>query len=158
MFSVIIIFILITIDQLIKNWATVYLLPVKTMEVIPSIVQLRYVLNDGAAFGLFGGSKFFLVIVTSVGLLFLLYFIFFKKDIDKFEKFSLIMVFSGGVGNLINRIASGYVVDYIDPLFVNFAVFNFADCLVCVGVFFLVVRVFIQEQRDKNKKKEEQNA
>ena len=149
--SVITIFIFIIIDQLIKSWATTYLAPIKTMEVLPGIVQFRYVLNDGAAFGLFGGSKFFLITLTSLGLLALLYFIFFKKGTNKFEKFSLIMVFSGGVGNLINRITSGYVVDYIDPVFINFAVFNFADCLVCIGVFFLVVHVFLQDYHDKKK-------
>ena len=152
MISAIIITVFIFIDQLLKHLATVYLAPVGKITVIPKIVQLRYVLNDGAAFGLFGGSQFMLQVVTSIGLIVLLYMIYGKKTYSKIETFSLIMVFSGGAGNLINRVASGYVVDYIDPVFVNFAVFNFADCLICVGLFLLTICVFSQEIKEKKQK------
>lgn len=158
MLSVIVIILLILIDQLIKYLATVYLAPVNIIELIPGFIRLRYVLNDGAAFSLFSGSQFMLIVVTSIGLLLLLYWIYVKKPDSNLEKYALVMVFSGGVGNLINRIASGYVVDYIEPTFMNFAVFNFADCLVCIGAFLLVVAVFKQEWKAQKEKKEKENV
>ena len=54
-------------------------------------------------------------------------------------KISAVLIISGGLGNLIDRIFRGSVIDYIEPLFVNFAVFNFADCLVTVGAAILIV-------------------
>ncbi len=158
MLSVFVIIALVVIDQFIKYLATVYLAPVKIVELIPGVIRLRYVLNDGAAFSLFSGSQFMLIVVTSIGLLLLLYWIYIKKPDSNLEKYSLVMIFSGGVGNLINRIASGCVVDYIEPTFINFAVFNFADCLVCIGAFLLVVAVFKQEAKVQREKKENKNV
>ena len=64
---------------------------------------------------------------------------------------------SGGIGNIIDRIRLHHVVDYIEPLFVNFAVFNFADCLVTVGAFALIIRLIYEIVVDyKNEKKQKE--
>ena len=72
-----------------------------------------------------------------------------------------ILILSGGAGNLIDRVFRGFVVDYIEPLFINFAVFNFADILVCVGAAVLIVYLLYDMFRDAKRTKqaaEKENA
>ena len=115
--------ILVVIDQLIKHWATAALLPVGSMDVLPGVVELRYCLNDGMAFSMLAGKQGLLIGMTVLG---------------------------GGVGNLIDRVLNGVVVDYINVLFMRFAVFNFADICVCVGVGLLMLAVLLDSfKKDK---------
>ena len=113
---------LIGIDQAIKLWATNVLQPVGAMPLIPHVVELRFVLNQGMAFSLLSGKQLFLIIATSIAL-----------------------ILAGGIGNLIDRVLNGEVVDYINLLFMQFAVFNFADICVCVGVGLWVLEIFLEE-------------
>ena len=75
-----------------------------------------------------------LTVVTAIALVVISYFLFIKKVGTEFERFCFYLVLAGGIGNLIDRMVSGKVVDYIELLFMDFAVFNFADILVCTGV------------------------
>ena len=113
---------LIGIDQAIKLWATNVLQPVGAMPLIPHVVELRFVLNPGMAFSLLSGKQLFLISATSIAL-----------------------ILAGGIGNLIDRVLNGVVVDYINLLFMQFAVFNFADICVCVGVGLWVLEIFLEE-------------
>ena len=67
---------------------------------------------------------------------------------------AFILVLAGGIGNLIDRVLNGEVVDYINPLFIDFAVFNFADILVCVGVALWVLVILLEEVEDKPSKEQ----
>ena len=107
------------IDQWIKAWATANLLPVGAMPLIPGIVELRYSLNQGMAFSLLWGRQGFLIAVTSIALLAVAVYLFWKRP-PLAERIAWTMVLGGGVGNLIDRIVSGQVVDYINLLFVDF--------------------------------------
>ena len=98
------------------------------MPLIPGIVELRYSLNQGMAFSLLWGRQGFLIAVTSIALLAVAVYLFWKRP-PLAERIAWTMVLGGGVGNLIDRIMSGQVVDYINLLFVDFAIFNFADIL-----------------------------
>lgn len=133
---------LIGLDQLIKLLAVWFLAPVEQVAVIPGVVGLRYVQNTGAAFSLLSGRQPLLIVVTGVILLVGAYVLLFRPPKDRLERIAIVMIFSGGVGNLIDRLARGFVVDYIEVLFIRFAVFNFADCLVTLGFVLLVVAVF----------------
>ena len=113
---------LIGIDQAIKLWATNVLQPIGAMPLIPHVVELQFVLNPGMAFSLLSGKQLFLIIATSIAL-----------------------ILAGGIGNLIDRVLNGEVVDYINLLFMQFAVFNFADICVCVGVGLWVLEIFLEE-------------
>ena len=64
------------------------------------------------------------------------------------------LILAGGVGNLIDRISLGYVIDYIDVRIINFAIFNFADICICVGAFLLCVAVYISDKKEEAAKKE----
>ena len=136
---------LVGIDQAIKLWATQYLAPVEAITVIPHVVELRFVLNQGMAFSLLSGKQLFLIIATSVALLAVAYGLFFRSRGKRLQQAALVLVLGGGIGNLIDRVLNGEVVDYINLLFMRFAVFNFADICVCVGVALWVLVIFLDE-------------
>ena len=136
---------LVGIDQAIKLWASNVLQPVGAMPLIPHVVELRFVLNQGMAFSMLSGKQLFLIIATSIALLFVAYALFFRSRGKRLQQAALILVLGGGIGNLIDRVLNGQVVDYINPLFMRFAVFNFADICVCVGVALWVLEIFLEE-------------
>ena len=136
---------LIGIDQAIKLWAIGVLQPVGAMPLIPHVVELRFVLNQGMAFSLLSGRQLFLIIATSAALLLVAYGLFFRSRGKYLQQAALILVLGGGIGNLIDRVLNGEVVDYINLLFMRFAVFNFADICVCVGVVLWVLVIFLDE-------------
>ena len=147
---------LIGIDQAIKLWATNVLQPVGAMPLIPHVVELRFVLNQGMAFSLLSGKQLFLIIATSVALLAVAYGLFFRSRGKRLQQAALVLVLGGGIGNLIDRVLNGEVVDYINLLFMRFAVFNFADICVCVGVALWVLVIFLEELHsgDRSSRKE----
>lgn len=132
---------LVAIDQITKYLATQFLLPVGNAPFIPYVVELQYVLNDGAAFSLFSGNRFLLIGVTSVALLVLAGYLIIKKPENKFEYCAWVLVLAGGIGNLIDRVINGVVVDFFSFLFVDFAVFNVADIYVTCGVALLIITI-----------------
>ena len=137
---------LIGIDQAIKLWATNVLQPVGAMPLIPHVVELRFVLNPGMAFSLLSGKQLFLIIATSIALIFVAYGLFFRSRGRYLQQAALLLILAGGIGNLIDRVLNGEVVDYINLLFMQFAVFNFADICVCVGVGLWVLVIFLEER------------
>ena len=143
-------------DQLIKLWAVRALAPVGAMPLIPHLVELRFVLNQGMAFSLLSGKQLFLIIATSAALLLVAYELFFRSRGKLLQRIAFILVLGGGIGNLIDRVLNGEVVDYINLLFMNFAVFNFADICVCVGVALWVLVIFLEELHsgDRSSRKE----
>ncbi len=144
---------LIGLDQLFKVLAVQYLAPVGAVTVIPGILEFRYFENSGAAFGIFQGKQTFLIVITALALLVALYILIFRRPKNRMEHIAIVMIFAGGVGNLIDRIVNQYVVDYISFLFFNFAIFNFADMLVTFGFALLVITVFRSEMRTKKQEK-----
>ena len=136
---------LVGIDQLIKLWAVQVLQPVGAMPLIPHVVELRFVLNQGMAFSLLSGKQLFLILATSAALLLVGYLLFFRSRGRYLQQAALLLILAGGIGNLIDRVLNGEVVDYINLLFMRFAVFNFADICVCVGVALWVLVIFLDE-------------
>lgn len=141
---------LIGLDQVIKHLVIVYLKPVPFVDVIPHVLRFRYIENRGAIFGSFSNQTVVLTVFSTVLLIgSVLYFVK-NRNKSKFINVCLIMMISGGIGNIIDRIRLQYVVDFIEPTFVNFAVFNFADCLITVGafaLFFYLLRDMILEYK-----------
>lgn len=118
------------------------------------IVALRYVRNSGAAFSLFSTHTELLSIGTGILLAAGVAVLMSKKIRSGLLYTALTMIVAGGLGNLIDRVRLGYVIDYIDPLFVKFAVFNFADCLITVGAALLILWLILDTVREKKEKKE----
>jgi len=135
----------IVLDQWIKVWAHESL---SQIPVISGVFYLTYLENSGAAFGIFQGRAFALALASLVvlGAIFVMLLSGRIKDRALIWGFSLI--FSGGVGNAIDRLTRGFVVDYLDfsALF-GFPIFNFADCLVVVGTLLVVVYILFLEKK-----------
>ena len=136
------------LDQLIKVWATTYLLPVGSRPLIPGFIELRYVLNDGMAFSLLSGRRWLLIGVTGVVLLAVAIALIVHK-MPRLERIVWMLVLGGGLGNLIDRVRTGVVVDYLNFQFIDFPVFNFADICVCTGVGLLVLSLLLDLRKER---------
>ncbi len=151
--SFVIIALLVLADQLIKFLVTVYLKPVTSIVVLKGVLNFTYVENTGAVFGSFSTYTALLTVVSILLLAVTIFFLATKKSKSKIVNLCLILMVSGGIGNIIDRIRLHYVVDFIEPVFINFAVFNFADCLITVGAFALIIYLFIEMYKDSSKTK-----
>lgn len=147
------IIILTAADYLLKLLALNRLKPVDTVDFIPGVLGLRYVENTGAAFGSLSDRRALLCVITALALVAGLVYIFSGKIKYRIPEVCGVLIIAGGLGNLIDRVFRGYVVDYIEPLFVKFAVFNFADSLITVGAFALIIWLIVGMVRDAKTKK-----
>lgn len=138
-------------DQLIKLVVERNLQPIGTAEFINGFIGWNYVRNTGAAFGSFSQNTTLLTVVTGAVILAGIILIATKKIKSKFYLTCAVLIISGGLGNLIDRIFRGYVIDFIDVQFTDFAVFNFADILVTVGSIALMIYVIVDIFRDRKK-------
>lgn len=139
---------LVGVDQLAKWLAAVYLKSGDPVTVIPGVLQLSYTENEGAAFGMMQGGRWFFVALTGILMVALFAFLLSKK-MRKFRWFhvSTILIIAGGIGNLIDRIVQGYVVDFFETTFMSFPLFNVADCFVVIGsVLLLIFYGFLYEE------------
>lgn len=150
--SVIAIAVLAVIDQLTKYAAVMTVKINGPVEFLFGTFQFRYVENTGAAFSSFSDNTLVLAVLTAVILAGCLAVLLSKKIKSLFMNICLLLVISGGLGNVIDRFRLGYVIDFIEPLFIDFAVFNFADCCITVGAFMLIgyqIYELISEQKKK---------
>ena len=142
--------VLVGLDQLTKWLAAVYLKPTpEGVTVIPKLLDFQYITNEGAAWGLFEGEKWFLVVLTTITTMALLIFLLSGK-LRRFALFnvSTILIVAGGIGNLIDRLVHGAVVDFIKTTFMSFPIFNVADCYVVIGsVLMLIFFLFFYEEK-----------
>ena len=125
------------------------------VDAIPGLFHFTYVQNTGAAFSSFEGMRWLFVALFVVLTLALAYE-YFKKPLpfNKFERWCMVAVYAGGLGNVIDRVRLGYVVDMIKLDFMNFAVFNVADCFItCGAIAMLISLVFANKEFWKEEKK-----
>lgn len=151
--SLVSIAVLSAVDQIIKFFAERDLAPISEKVVIKGFLGWEYVQNTGAAFGSFSNNTVVLSVITGIIILIGIIAIIAKKITNKFLLTVAVMIISGGIGNLIDRIARGYVTDYIKVLFIDFPVFNFADILVTCGSFLLIIYLIRDIYNDRKKKK-----
>lgn len=151
--SMILIAVLTGADQLIKYFVEKGLRPIGYHEFIDGFIGWQYIQNTGAAFGSFGSKTVLLSVITGIALAVGIYLIIAGKIKSKFCLTCAVMIISGGLGNLIDRVFRGFVIDYVEVQFMNFAVFNFADILVTVGAFMLMAYLIADMIRDSGKKR-----
>ena len=153
---VLLILVLIAADQASKIAVQQMLSGKPSLPIIPGIFHLTYVENRGAAFGLMEGKQIFFAVVAALVIIAGLICIY-KKSYGKLVNISISMVIAGAVGNLIDRLKLGYVVDFLDFRIVWNYVFNVADVFVIVGTFLLCVSMIASDvkesRKDKNKKR-----
>lgn len=129
---------LIWLDQFTKFLAVKYLKEQKPYVIWENVFELRYLENRGAAFGIMQGQKLFFVIFTSIALVGIVWFYLKKIPADKkyfFLDVISILLFSGAIGNLIDRVSLNYVVDFFYFVLIDFPIFNVADIYVTVAAF-----------------------
>lgn len=150
----IMIILIVAFDRITKVLAVNKLSDGAAAKFIPGILQFRYAENTGMAFSLFSGARWIFIIITLVVCAAVLWYMFSNKCKILWLYWSLGVIAAGGIGNLIDRVCFGYVVDFIEPVFVNFAVFNIADCAVTCGavvlIAYLVVDAFKKDKSEKN--------
>lgn len=144
--------IFIIIDQLSKIIVVNNLTNNKSIEVIKSFFYLTYTNNKGAAFSILTGRRILLILVAFIVIGVLIYYVRKNKIEGKANKIALSLVIGGSIGNLIDRILRGAVIDFIDiKIFgYNFPIFNLADTFIVIGVFLLIIEMFRKEHKNDN--------
>lgn len=149
-------------DQLVKHWAVESLKPVGNMDFLRigdfEILDLTYLENRGAIFGSMAGQRWFLIGLTSILILAAAVIMFRTVKKSKFISVICALFVAGGIGNLIDRIRYGFVVDMFDIQLFRFAVFNVADIFITVAEGMMVVYLLLEIKKDMAKKKAEKSA
>ena len=142
---------LILFDQWTKSLAVANLMNHDPFVIIPKVFQLRYLENRGAAFGMMQGQKTFFVISALVAVLGILY-VYFKLPWEKrFHPLRVVGTFiaAGAIGNLIDRVALGYVVDFFYFELIDFPIFNVADIYVTCSTIILALLILFYYKEDE---------
>ena len=126
-------------DQLTKYWTVAHIPLSETRPFLPGLLQFTYVQNTGAAFSTFQGQQWLFACIFLVFTGIVLYE-YFRKPLGfaPFERWCIAAIYGGGLGNMIDRVRLGYVVDMIETVFIDFPVFNLADCFLTCGCVLLM--------------------
>ena len=140
----------VVLDQITKLLVVQRIAENASAEGIRGVFRLTYVKNSGAAFGMFANHRWVFLIFSVVAIVAILLYVWKTKPKSLWVRLGLGMILGGGIGNMIDRVRFGYVVDFIDLSFMRFAIFNVADSFVTVGCVLLFVWLIastIQERR-----------
>ena len=158
--------VLIAVDQLTKYWAVIKLKDQPSIPLIKNVLELRYLENNGAAFGFLQNKQWLFYVITMIVLIAIVFVFvriikqsnqYMQLDAGKIRKktlkdsailnYVLVILAAGAIGNLIDRIAHTYVVDFIYFRLINFPIFNFADiCVTLSAIFLIIFLVFIYKE------------
>ncbi len=151
---------LVGVDQWIKFWVVEHIRPVGETGFLKlgdlDILHLHYIENMGSAFGSLSGKRAFLLVFTILGVGVCIYILCRYGRKKPLLLWSLVLVIGGALGNMLDRLfrPNGAVVDYLDVQLFDFAVFNFADCCVCIGTALLFIYIlFFMDKEGKQKQK-----
>ena len=142
---------LIALDQYTKQWAKVYLKDKPAYNLINGILELNYLENQGAAFGMLPNQKVFFIFVAFVILFVVGYVLLKVPDQKKYTilHFLFSLIVAGSIGNMIDRVRYDYVVDFIYFVRLNFPIFNVADIYVSVSaVVLIILLLFVYKEKD----------
>ena len=128
----------VVLDQLTKWLAVIYLSGEPSFPLWEDVFHLTFVKNEGAAFGMLSDHRWVFMIFSTVAIIALAVYLFRFPPKSRFVQITLAMIIGGGIGNMIDRVLLGYVIDFLDFTLINFAVFNVADSFVTVGAFLLI--------------------
>ncbi|MDR1773977.1 MAG: signal peptidase II [Clostridioides sp.] len=139
---------LIALDQISKMLVVNYVRPIDTLPVIDKFFHLTYVENRGAAFGFFKDNQMIFVIIAIIATLLGLYYLLIKKQ-SAFFSVIISLIVAGAIGNMIDRVRIGYVIDFLDFRFIWQYVFNVADSYLVVGTILLCVYILFVDGKAK---------
>lgn len=141
--------VVVVLDQIIKMVVSSNMEVFKSIKVIPNFFYITYVRNEGAAFGILQNGRWFFIVLGLIAVISIIKYIIVDRKIYIDEAFSYGLVLGGIIGNLIDRLFLGYVVDYLDFYIFkyNFAVFNIADTSMVIGVIIIMYNLIIKGDR-----------
>ena len=140
-------------DQLTKLLSTVYLMPKGSVPIIKDVLHLTYVRNPGAAFGMLADARWVFMTLSTLAIIGMTFYLFSGMSENRLYSASLSIIISGGIGNMFDRVGLGYVVDFIDFCLIDFAVFNVADSLVCIGAGLLILALLLDIKKELKENK-----
>lgn len=144
---IIISIILLCIDQISKLLVVNLLTKTDSITIIKNFFYLTYINNDGAAFSILVGKRIFLILIAVLVIVMLIRYIKKNNIQNKLELVSISLIIGGSLGNLMDRVIRGYVIDFLDfKIFnYNFPIFNLADTFIVIGVFLLLLKEIRKE-------------
>ena len=149
------------LDQLTKWLTVVNLEEYESFPLWQDVLHFTYVKNTGMAFGMLKDHRWVFMVFSTIAIVALIVYLFRFRPESRWMQVSMAMIIGGGIGNMIDRVFWGYVVDFIDVTLINFAVFNIADSFVCIGagimILCLVLDLIKEIKLEKAKNAEEQN-
>lgn len=145
--TIIISIILLCIDQISKLLVVNLLTKTDSITIIKNFFYLTYINNDGAAFSILVGKRIFLILIAVLVIVMLIRYIKKNNIQNKLELVSLALIIGGSLGNLMDRVIRGYVIDFLDfKIFnYNFPIFNLADTFIVIGVILLLLKEIRKE-------------
>ena len=141
---------LILLDQLSKQWIVNHIPLNAIRKCVPGIFSLTYLRNYGAAFSILQNQQWFFTVITLAVVGAACYYFIKNINGNFWFLFGLLLIISGGIGNFIDRLRLGYVVDMVHLDFMNFAIFNVADSYLTVGVVILFIALWKEEENGIN--------
>ena len=159
--SIVLMIVSVVADQVTKYLVVANMELHESIDVIPGVFRFTYIHNDGAAFGSLDNARWIFMILSTVAIVAILGYLFWKKPQNKLLLSALILVTGGGIGNMIDRIRLGYVIDFID--FCAFPklwmwIFNVADICVCVGAGLLALWMILDTVKQMKAEKAQKLA
>jgi lipoprotein signal peptidase len=145
------------LDQITKILAAEFLIELgrEGFPIIKDFLHLTYVENTGAAFGILKDQRWIFMLLSVAAIIGLtIYLITQRRDISIPAGVFLALIISGGIGNMIDRIVRGYVIDFIDFTVIDFYIFNMADTFVCVGAVLTVIYMLFYEAKEAKEKRD----
>ena len=141
----VIVLLLIGLDQLVKSYIVQQIPLGEVRSWIPNFVSLTYLQNRGAAFSMLQDQQWFFAIITLVVMVGVIWYLHKHMEDSFWMVLGLTLIIAGGLGNFIDRISQGFVVDMFHLDFINFAIFNVADSYLTVGVIILLIAMLKEE-------------
>jgi len=141
----VIVLLLIGLDQLVKNYVVQQIPLGEVRSWIPNLVSLTYLQNRGAAFSMLQDQQWFFAIITLLVMVGAIWYLHKYMEDSTWLVFGLTLIIAGGLGNFIDRMSQGFVVDMFHLDFINFAIFNVADSYLTVGVIVLLIAMLKEE-------------
>ncbi len=142
--------ILLIADQITKLLIVSNMQPFDTIPIWSGVLHITYVQNTGAAFGMMDEFRWILIGVTVIVIPVLIYIIKKYGGKSKMLDWSLFLILAGALGNFIDRLRLGFVIDFVDFRAINFYIFNVADSCIVIGGILLVIYTFLSSKNEKN--------
>ena len=139
----------VVLDQITKYLVIKNISPTQFVEILPGILEFVYVENTGAAFNILSGKLGLLSIISVAFAIGVVIYMIMKKPQSKLFRIAALLLFAGAVGNVIDRIFRGFVVDFIRVEFIDFPVFNVADIFITIGaVLYIIYILFFDNKKE----------